>query len=291
MNLANCILILLLLFCLEPLGLRYQREWQTDTTSTVNWSISSLNISAQDMPTPANGNGWWTSTETLTAPTWDILICSTTSPSLRMRAKHVSALTWWRRCFSHVDHQQTNLMMLRSHASWVFLYWIFFVGFDFFFSDIQLDFPPALSDLYILVWPCQLWHDEVYLHNRRHLDTDLLHCCIWNTERCCFLAHTGLQLSGKSAMNVKERRLRKSFKAWILTGEDNRKYVQNGAAPSVKYLYWLSCILKWNICFDLLKFVFLYVGMFTLLLLRAFVCVGWLRLVSRPLSVIHVLLF
>lgn len=74
------------------------------------------------MPTPASGNGWSTSTVTLTAPTWGTSTCSTTSLLPRTRAKRASASTWWRRCCSRVDHQQTNLMMLKGRCRelWVF---------------------------------------------------------------------------------------------------------------------------------------------------------------------------
>lgn len=147
-----------LTLCPEPLGLLSQREWQTDTTSTVSWSIFSRSTSAQDTPTPASGNGWSTSTETLTAPTWDILTCWTTSPSLRMRAKRVSASTWWRRCFSHADHQQTNLTMPRSHWSELkmgFFYRIFFDGHSTWFSSrrIQCYAPLKFLKLELLLQP------------------------------------------------------------------------------------------------------------------------------------------
>lgn len=94
-----------------------QREWLTDTISTVSWSISSPSTSEQGMLTLPNGNGWWTSTVTLIAPTWVILTCSTTFPSLKMKAKLVFASTWWRRCFSHVDHLQTNPMMHKTQPN------------------------------------------------------------------------------------------------------------------------------------------------------------------------------
>lgn len=94
-----------------------RREWRTDTTSTASWSIFSPSTSARDTPTPASGNGWSTSTGTLTARTWDILTCSTTSPWPRTRAKRASASTWWRRCCSHVDPLRTNLTMPRSERA------------------------------------------------------------------------------------------------------------------------------------------------------------------------------
>lgn len=89
-------------------------RWPTVTTSTVSWSICSRSTSAQVTQTPANGNGWLTSTETHTAPTWAISTFSITSPSLRTRARLGSALTWWRRCCSRVVHHLTNLKMLRT---------------------------------------------------------------------------------------------------------------------------------------------------------------------------------
>ncbi len=88
-------------------------RWPTVTTSTVSWSICSRSTLAQATQTPANGNGWLTSTETRTAPTWAISTFSITSPSLRTRARLASALTWWRRCCSRAVHQLTNLKMLR----------------------------------------------------------------------------------------------------------------------------------------------------------------------------------
>lgn len=91
--------------------------WRTDTTSTVSWSICSPSTSARDTLTPASGNGWSTSTGTLTAPTWDILTCSTTLLWPRMRAKRASASTWWRRCCSRADHLRTNPMMPRSEGT------------------------------------------------------------------------------------------------------------------------------------------------------------------------------
>lgn len=106
-------LIVLFSSCRAARRLISHRQWRTDITSTVSLSIFSRSTSAQDTLIPANGNGWSTSTETLTALTWDILTCSTTSPWPRTRAKRVSASIWWRRCFSHVDHQQTNPMMPR----------------------------------------------------------------------------------------------------------------------------------------------------------------------------------
>lgn len=138
------ILTRVLLLCPEPPGLSSERSWRTDTTSTVNWSIFSRSISALDTPTPVSGNGWSTSTETLTAPTWDTLTCSTTSPWLRTRAKRVSASTWWRRCFSHVDRLQTNLTMPKPHWSepWILFFRDVFVGF--LCRDIQLDFLPNM---------------------------------------------------------------------------------------------------------------------------------------------------
>ena len=138
----NSYLLVSSLLCSEPPWLSSERSWRTDTTSTVNWSISSRSTSARDTPTPASGNGWWTSTETLTAPTWDILTCSTTSPWLRTRAKRASASTWWRRCFSHVDRLQTNPMMPKPHWSepWILFFQDVFV--EFLCRDIQLDFPP-----------------------------------------------------------------------------------------------------------------------------------------------------
>lgn len=105
-----------------PLLLEFQepssrREWRTDTTSTASWSIFSPSTSARGTPTPASGNGWSTSTGTLTARTWDILTCSTISPWPRTRAKRASASTWWRRCCSHVDPLRTNLTMPRSERA------------------------------------------------------------------------------------------------------------------------------------------------------------------------------
>lgn len=98
----------------EGIFLSTQQGWQTDTTSTVSSSIFSPSTSALDTLTQANGNGWSTSTETPTAPTWDISTFSTTFQLPRMRAKPASASIWWRRCFSHVDRQWTNLMIPNS---------------------------------------------------------------------------------------------------------------------------------------------------------------------------------
>lgn len=186
-----------------------QRGWRTDITSTVNWSIFNRSTSAQDTLTPANGNGWSTSTETLTAHTWDILTCSTTSPWPRTRAKRVSASTWWRRCFNHVDHLQTNLMMPRlpwsqQHvffsSKWFFCMLGLGLSFSCFF-DIQLYSVPKIFNFQCLtitfelcnsfVWPCQ--------KTTRNLVTYLFIVCIWTTEKLCFL-----QLSGKWATMVKE---------------------------------------------------------------------------------------
>lgn len=130
----------------EGIFLVTQQRWQTDTTSTVSLSISSPNTSARDTLTPANGNGWSTSTETPTAPTWDILTFSTTSLWPRMRAKPASASIWWRRCFSHVDHQWTNLMMPN------FFHHCFKVMFHFLTIAIELQTKPNLFFLFFFLW-------------------------------------------------------------------------------------------------------------------------------------------
>ncbi len=118
-------------------------RWPTVTTSTVSWSICSRSTLAQATQTPANGNGWLTSTETRTAPTWAISTFSITSPSLRTRARLGSALTWWRRCCSRAVHQLTNLKMLRPDV---------FCSFSAGRSNIETLDTWVLGDLWILLF-------------------------------------------------------------------------------------------------------------------------------------------
>lgn len=211
------ILTRVLLLCPEPPGLSSERSWRTDTTSTVNWSIFSRSISALDTPTPVSGNGWSTSTETLTAPTWDTLTCSTTSPWLRTRAKRVSASTWWRRCFSHVDRLQTNLTMPKPHWSepWILFPGcfcrLFMSGHSTWFSTKHV---PTIRTITLkqsssFAWPCQHWTDcRQHSHNIRLLPGVRSLHKTWFLVLCSSAAFREL-----------------SYKVDSRTGKDNREHV------------------------------------------------------------------